>query len=106
MATIIVLFNLKPGADRQVYENWAKTTDLPVVRKLPSIASFEVYRSQGLLGSDSEAPYQYVEILEVTDMKVFVADVGTDVMAKVAGEFREFADSPTFMLTESIDQEA
>ncbi len=40
------------------------------------------------------------------DMKLFVADVGTDVMAKVAGEFREFADSPTFMLTESIDQGA
>ena len=105
MTTLIVLFNLKPDADVQAYEKWAKTTDLPIVRKLPSIASFNVYRSSGVLGSDAEAPYQYVEVLEVTDMNQFGTDVGTDVMAKVAGEFRGFADSPTFMLTGSIEQE-
>jgi hypothetical protein len=105
MTTLIVLFNLKPGADVQAYEKWAKTTDLPIVRKLPSIASFNVYRSAGLLGGDGQAPYQYVEVLDVTDMQQFGSDVGTDVMAKVAGEFREFADSPAFMLTSSIEQE-
>lgn len=105
MTTLIVLFNLKPDADVQAYETWAKTTDLPIVRKLPSIVSFNVYRSSGVLGSDADAPYQYVEVLEVTDMEQFGADVGTDVMAKVAGEFRSFADSPTFMLTGSIEQE-
>jgi len=105
MTTLIVLFNLKPGVDVQAYEKWAKTTDLPVVRTLPSIASFSVYRSAGLLGGDGQAPYQYVEILDVSNMQQFGADVGTDMMAKVAGEFREFADSPTFMLTTSIEQE-
>jgi hypothetical protein len=43
MSTLIVLFNLRSDADANAYENWAKTTDLPVVRGLSSVDSFEVY---------------------------------------------------------------
>lgn len=31
MPTIVVLFNLKPGASVADYENWARAKDLPVV---------------------------------------------------------------------------
>jgi hypothetical protein len=98
MNTLIVLFNLKPDADSSAYEVWAKTTDLPVVRGLSSVASFEVYRSQGLFGG-GDAPYEYVEVIEITDTEKFGAEVGTDTMAKVASEFQGFADNPVFMLS-------
>lgn len=103
MTTLIVLFRLQAGTDPQVYEDWARQTDLPVVRDLPSVDSFSLYRISGLFGSDAPAPYDYVEVIDVSDMTQFGADVSTDVMARVAAEFRQFADNPVFMLSESAE---
>ena len=55
--------------------------------------------------SADPAPYQYVEIIEINDPDGFAGDVSTDVMARVAAEFREFADNPVFMLSETVDEE-
>ena len=99
MSTLIVLFNLKNDAKTEAYENWARTTDLPVVRGLSSVTSFEVYRSQGCFGSDAAAPYQYVEVIEIADLDSFGAELDSDKMNQVASEFQQFADNPVFMLT-------
>ena len=103
MATLIVLFNLKSDVSKEAYEDWAKTTDLKIVRKLKSIDSFEVFESQSLLGNDDKPPYQYVEVLQVNDMDVFGAETGTDQMGEVAQQFQSFADNPLFMLTDNIE---
>jgi len=101
MTTLIVLFNLKPGVSAAEYEAFARSTDLPIVRKLPSIASFEVYKSSGLMGGGT-APYQYVEILEVKSLEQLGQDVSTPTMKDVAAAFRKLADNPQFMVTEAI----
>lgn len=102
MQTLIVLFRLKPGADRAAYEAWARATDLPIVRRLPSVAGFELFRAASLLGSDARPPYDYVEQIEIRDTAQFGQDVAQDTMRRVAGEFRGFADDPVFMLTDRI----
>ena len=102
MTTLIVLFNLRNGADASAYETWAQTTDLPIVRKLGSVASFRVFRASGLFGSEDAPPYQYIEVLELHDLDGLVQDVGSDTMQRVAAEFREFADNPTFIVTEEL----
>ncbi len=99
--TIVVLFNLRPGQGVAEYEAWARATDLPTVRALPSVDRFEALRSIGLLGSDSPPPYAYVEIIEVNDMDQFGRDVGSETMKRVAGEFQRFAD-PLFILTDRV----
>ena len=98
---IIVLFNLKPGADTQAYESWALTTDAPGVRALPSVGDFQVYRTAGLLGGGT-APYGYAEIIDIDDLDRFGTDASTEAMRKVAAEFQAFADNPVFMLTEAL----
>ena len=103
MARIIVLFNLQDGADVNAYEAWAKSTDLPIVRGLDSVNSFEVQRVAALFGSDDPAPYQYIEIIDVDDLDLFGKEVGTETMQKVAGEFQSFADNPAFLLTHSLE---
>ena len=103
-STVIVLFNLKPGIDGSEYENWAKTVDLPTVRNLTSIDDFRVLRSTGLLGSDGPAPYQYIEVIDISAWQQFEDDIGTDVMQKVAEQFQGFAENPQFILTGSIEQ--
>ena len=102
MTPIIVLFNLKAGVSPESYEAWAKSTDLPIVRGLKSIGGFDVYKSKGLLRGGDPAPYQYVEMIMVKDMTAFGEDVGSQTMQRVSGEFRDYADNPTFILCESL----
>jgi hypothetical protein len=101
MITLIVLFNLKPGVSVAEYEKFALETDLPVVRKLPSVVSFEVYRSTGLLGGGA-APYQYVEVIELHSIEQLGKETASATMRDVAAAFRKLADDPKFMVTESI----
>ena len=99
---IIVLFNLRPGVDPAAYEAWARATDIPVVRALPSIAGFEVAAVTGLMGSGGRAPYAYVEVIDVADMAQFGSDVAGAEMTRIAAEFRGFADEPLFLTTRDV----
>ena len=101
MAHVVVLFNLKPDADREAYEEWARSRDLPTVNGLPSVNSFRVFAASGLLGG-GESPYSYVEVIDVADMEGLFADIGTDAMQAIAGEFGEFADNPTFIVVDEL----
>ena len=99
---IVALFNLKPGVSAPDYENWAKTKDIPTVNGLKSVEAFEVFRSSGVLGSDARPPYAYVEIIDVADMEGFGAEVSTEAMQKIAGEFQAMADDLVFLLTDKL----
>ncbi len=101
MTTVVVLFDLKPGVDTARYEAWALQTDLPQVNALPSVRGFRVLRCGGLLNG-SAAPYGYVELIEIESLETFRADVRSEVMQGVARQFREFADSPLFIVTEPL----
>lgn len=102
MTTIVVLFNLRTDADVAAYEAWARATDLPAVNGLGSVDAFRVQRATGMLGSDAAPPYQYVELIEVNDMQAFGADVASETVQRIAGEFQQFADSPQFIVTEAL----
>lgn len=102
MTTIIVLFNLKTDASITDYENWAKTTDIPTAGSLPSVDQFDVLKSQGLLMSEEQPPYQYIEILKINDMEQFGTDVSSETMQKIANQFQTFADNPLFIMTEKL----
>jgi hypothetical protein len=102
MTTIVVLFNLKPGKSAADYEAWARSTDLPTVNALRSVDEFQILRSQGLLGTNAPAPYQYVELLRINNMDGLFADIGSTIMQKVATEFQSFADNPQFIVCQSI----
>ena len=104
-ARIIVLLNLKPGASAADYESWARNTDLKTVKALKSVEAFKVYEATGMMGSDAKPPYQYIEILDVSDMAVFGEEVATDTMQRVAAEFQGWAD-PIFITTRDLDAAA
>lgn len=103
MTTLVILFNLKPGVDVDAYEAWARETDLPLVRNLASCAGFESLRVRSLFGSDAAAPYQYVEVIRITDVEDFRHDLASDAVQAVADQFANFAADPVFMLTDSIE---
>ncbi len=97
---IVAFFNLKPGVNVEDYEAWAVATDLPTVNALPSIVGFEVLRATDKLGGGTPE-YQYIEILDVSDMDQFGKDVSTPAMQAVAGAFRAMVDV-SFIKTEPL----
>jgi hypothetical protein len=103
MTYMVVLFSLKAGASPQAYEEWARNTDIPNVRALASTTGFEVFKLLSVRGSDRTPPYQYVEIISIGDMDRFGSEVASETMKKVAGEFRQFADSPMFIVADKIE---
>ncbi len=99
---IIVLFNLKSGRVPADYEAWARRSDLPTVNALGSIERFELFKASGLLGSTAAPPYQYIEVIDIADMRAFGEDVATKTMQKIAAEFQDWAD-PIFITTDRIE---
>ncbi len=99
---IIVLFNLKEGVDIAEYEEWAKTRDIPTASALSSVKSFTVHKATGLFGSDDPSPYEYFEIIDITGMDEFVADVSDPEFQTMAAPFQDYADGPQFILTEDL----
>lgn len=102
MTALIVLFNLEDNAAAEQYEEWARTTDVPTVEGLDSVDAFRVFRANGLLMSDAASPYEYVEIIEINDLEQFGDEMGSNTVQETAAEFQEFADDPTFILTEQF----
>jgi hypothetical protein len=101
MTVIVVLFDLKAGVDPALYEAWARRRDLPGINALPSVRNFRVLRSAGLLNGQS-SPHHYVELIEIDSLEAFRADVRAEAIQEVAREFREFADSPQFIVTNPL----
>lgn len=101
---IIALFNLKDGASREDYETWARTRDLPTVRSLPSVTSFEVLRSTGLVFGDGKPPFDYIEIFDVIALNDFMKDCGSDAVGKLAAEMGAFTDGAVFIKTERLSE--
>ena len=102
MPTVLVLFNLKPTASPSDYETWAITKDIPTVKSLGSMNDFRVLKLGMLLGTDKPSPYQYAELLEITNMEAFFADLGKEEVQAGAKQFNEFADNPIFIVADSL----
>ncbi len=102
MKTVIVLFNLKPGASREDFERWAREKDIPTVSALDSVQSFEVLRASGLLIGDGKPPFEYFEIMRIPDMEAFGRDLSAPQVQAGAAQFQAFADNPIFILAENL----
>ena len=101
MTTLIVLFNLREARNESDYEKWAQEVDIPIAGALNAVEKFNVYRAESVFGSDDKPPYRYIEIIDISSAEALGKDVGDSAaMADVATKFREFADNPTFMVTE------
>lgn len=99
---IIALFNLKAGVARDDYEEWAKSRDLPGVRSLVSVNDFNIYRTTGVLFSDDQPTYQYVEIIDIEEIDNFMKDVGGDIVGELSAEMAQFTENLVFLTTEQL----
>lgn len=73
--TRVFFFNrLRPGVAGADYEAWVREVDYPTARAIPSIVSYEVVRVDEPF-RDSGIPYDYIEVVEVTDTDTYRRDL-------------------------------
>ena len=99
---IVVLFNLKPGVTVELYEKWARESDIPGVRALKSVSGYHVQRATGILGTDQPSPYAYIEIIEISDMALFGEEAAGPVEQQLAADMRNYADDPIFITSDDL----
>jgi hypothetical protein len=77
--TIRVYFlnTLKEGVDKAEYERWIRERDYPYARALNSINSYDVTPISGALdGFGAEFSHDYLEVVEITSMEEYGAELG------------------------------
>lgn len=67
---VFFLNRLKEGVDPAVYEQFVREVDYPFARSLPTIRSYVVTRLDGLL-EGGNAPYDYLEVVEITELEEY-----------------------------------
>ena len=70
---VFFLNRLRDGADPEEYEAWIRRVDYPVARAQGAIASYTVTRIDGTLSGEGESPYDYLEVIEITDLDAYRA---------------------------------
>ncbi|HVO41318.1 MAG TPA: hypothetical protein VMT34_01785 [Aggregatilineales bacterium] len=81
MPTVFWFSLLQPGVDAEDYERWVREVDYVAARSIPSIVSYRVYRISGPYVGDG-APYDYVEVVEITGIEDYRRDIEQHPAAK------------------------
>lgn len=72
---VFFLNKLRDGVEQADYERWVREVDYPFARSLPAINSYVVTRLDALLLEEGDPPYDYVEVVEITNIDEYRASL-------------------------------
>lgn len=84
MQVVFFFTKLKEGVSSEDYEKWVQDVDYVKAGKVPSILSYQVYRIKDYF-MESKIPktYDYIEVIEVTDLESYRKDIQEDPNIKI-----------------------
>jgi hypothetical protein len=91
------LNKLREGVEPADYERFVREVDYPFARALPTIRSYVVTRLDGMLDGDGKPPYDYLEVVEITDLDEYRASLNPS-----KPEIKEFFDQWSSFVGESL----
>jgi hypothetical protein len=71
MASVFWFSKLKAGAQAAAYERWVQETDYRLAQDIECVLHYRVHRVAGPVEGEGEAPYDYIEVLEVADIDAY-----------------------------------
>lgn len=72
---IFFLNRLREGVTREQGDRFLLERDIPMSRSVPSITSYSVSRLEGRVLDDEDLPYDYLDVIEVTSVEDYRADI-------------------------------
>jgi hypothetical protein len=90
--------------DPAAYEDWIRRRDYPVARAQEAISSYVVTRVEGSVSGPDPSPYQYLEVIEITDIEAYRAGMdGNPEFEELLTEWAEFVGESIAVYGEVID---
>ncbi len=94
---VFFLNRLRDGVEPAAYERFVREVDYPFARKLPTIRSYVVTRLDGLWEGGT-APYDYLEVVEITELEEYRRSLDPS----TSSEVKEFFDAWSSFVGESL----
>ena len=93
MASVFWFSKLKPGAQAEAYERWVQETDYRLAKGIGCILRYRVHRIVGPVEGDGKPPYDYIEVLDVTDIGEYRSAMkGNAAMEQIVAEIGQFIE--------------
>jgi hypothetical protein len=93
MASVFWFSKLKAGAKAADYEAWVQHTDYRLAEEIASIAHYRVHRIVGTMDGEGPSPYDYIEVLEVTDIDEYRSAMANHpAIRQIVTEIGQFID--------------
>jgi REDY-like protein HapK len=91
MSSVFWFSKLKAGAEAQAYERWVQQTDYRLAQEITCILHYRVHRIAGLVDGQGRPPFDYIEVLEVTDIDEYRSAMnGHPAIRQIVAEIGEF----------------
>jgi hypothetical protein len=91
MPVRFLLSSLKNGVEPEDYERWVREYDYKMVATFENYISYCVHRIEGPILGAEDAPWQYIERIEVKSLEQHEADLaspaGVEMRRQLYGEF-------------------
>ena len=100
---VFFLNRLREGADPGEYEAWIRRVDYPVARAQGAIAAYTVTRIEGTLSGQAESPYDYLEVIEITDLKAYRALGALPAFRELLQEWSQFVAEAVMIHGEVVE---
>lgn len=100
---VFFLNRLREGADRDEYEAWIRRVDYPVARSQGPIASYTATRIDGTLSGEGEPPYDYLEVIEITDLEAYRALGSLPEFEQLLAEWSQYVAESVMIRGELIE---
>jgi hypothetical protein len=100
---VFFLNRLRDGADPAEYEAWIRRVDYPVARAQGAIRSYTVTRIEGTLSGEGESPYDYLEVIEITDLDAYRALGNLPEFQQLLQEWSQYVAEAVMIQGEVID---
>jgi len=100
MPTVFVVYNARDLKTADDYEQYLKKKKVALVRSMPYIESYEIYRIDNVLAPavadpqnpPSDPPYQFVAKIEVNNLEDFAKAMQTPEMQAFIQEYSAYID--------------
>lgn len=100
MPTLFAIYNARDSKAADEYEKYLKDKKVALVRSMPHVESYEMYRIDMVLGPvvadpqnpPSEPPYQFVAKIEITNLEDFTKAMQTPEAQAFMQEYGAYLD--------------
>ncbi|MGQ9674729.1 MAG: hypothetical protein ACUVX1_03585 [Chloroflexota bacterium] len=100
MVRLFLLHNLRSGVSEQEYEDFARREYIPMVRGMPSVQGFAIYRPLGV--PPGSAGYAYVGVLDVVNLDQYEADRRSGLCVRLEREWNNRVAEVSTVVGEAI----